>query len=252
LKEWDIKIYRGILTGYNEAFIIDEQTRNKIVEASPKSAEIIRPILRGRDIQKYKANWQNLYIIGTFPSLKIDIENYPSIKNHLLSFGFDRLKQTGEQGARKKTHNQWFEIQDSINYWEDFFRPKIVWGEISDKSKFAYDSDNTYTEATTFLMTGNNLKYLLAMLNSKLLEWYFNQIGTATGVGTNRWKKYTIELLPIIIPNKETIEILENYVNSIIANKNFDESIEETLNNIVFELYGLTEEESLYIKKTSI
>ena len=135
---------------------------------------------------------------------------------------------------------------------EDFFRPKIVWGEISDKSKFAYDSDSIYTEATTFLMTGNNLKYLLAMLNSKLLEWYFNQIGTATGVGTNRWKKYTIELLPIVVPNKETIEIIEDHINLIITNKNFGKSIEEILNNIIFELYGLSEEESLYINNTSI
>ncbi|MDI6033347.1 TaqI-like C-terminal specificity domain-containing protein [Flavobacterium sp. LB2P84] len=252
LKEWNIQINYGIKTGYNEAFIIDGNKRKELIEKCPEADSIIRPILRGRDIQKYKANWQNLYIIGTFPSLKIDIENYPSIKNHLLSFGFDRLKQTGEPGARKKTHNQWFEIQDSINYWEDFFRPKIVWGEISDKSKFAYDSDSIYTEATTFLMTGNNLKYLLAMLNSKLLEWYFNQIGTATGVGTNRWKKYTIELLPIVVPNKETIEIIENHINSIIANKNFGKSIEEILNNIVFELYGLSKEESLYINNISI
>lgn len=251
MKEWNIQINYGIKTGYNEAFIIDGNKRRELIEKCPEADSLIRPILRGRDIQKYKANWQNLYIIGTFPSLKIDIENYPSIKSHLLSFGFDRLKQTGELGARKKTNNQWFEIQDSINYWEDFFRPKIVWGEISDKSKFAYDSDNIYTEATTFLMTGNNLKYLLAMLNSKLLEWYFNQIGTATGVGTNRWKKYTIELLPIIVPNKDTIELIENHINSIIINKNFGKSIEEVLNNIVFELYGLSQEESLYINNTS-
>ncbi len=90
------------------------------------------------------------------------------------------------------------------------------------------------------------------MLNSKLLEWYFNQIGTATGVGTNRWKKYTIELLPIVVPNKETIEIIEDHINLIITNKNFGKSIEEILNNIIFELYGLSEEESLYINNTSI
>ncbi|WP_430827162.1 hypothetical protein [Chryseobacterium indologenes] len=90
-----------------------------------KSAEIIRPLLRGRDIKRYSYNFADLYIITTFPSLKIDIEKYPSIKQHLISFGYDRLKQTGDKGARKKTNNKWFETQDSISYWEDFYRQKI-------------------------------------------------------------------------------------------------------------------------------
>ncbi|MRN15860.1 type II restriction endonuclease [Riemerella anatipestifer] len=117
LKDWNINIYRGILTGYNEAFIIDGKKKDELIAEDPKSAEIIRPLLRGRDIKRYSYEFADLYLITTFPSLKIDIELYPAVKQHLMSFGYDRLKQTGDKGARKKTNNQWFETQDSIGYW---------------------------------------------------------------------------------------------------------------------------------------
>src|SRR5690606_37074367 len=123
----------------NEAFIITKEKRKELIEQDPNSADIIRPILRGRDIKRYAYEFADLYVITTFPSLKIDIELYPAIKHHLISFGYDRLKQTGDKGARKKTNNKWFETQDSISYWEDFSKQKIVWGEISDKTKFAID-----------------------------------------------------------------------------------------------------------------
>ncbi|MDO4881478.1 MAG: type II restriction endonuclease, partial [Capnocytophaga sp.] len=132
LKEWNVNIYRGVLTGYNDAFIIDKAKKEEILanckteEERKKTDEIIRPILRGRDIKRYGYEFADLYIITTFPSLKIDIEQYPAVKQHLMGFGYDRLKQTGEKGARKKTNNKWFETQDSIGYWEDFFKQKIV------------------------------------------------------------------------------------------------------------------------------
>lgn len=119
LKNWDINIYRGILTGYNKAFIIDKETKDRLIAKSSKNAEIIRPILRGRDIKRYRADFADLWIIATFPSMHYNIDNYPDIKEYLLSFGYNRLKQTGDNGARKKTNNQWFETQDSISYWEN-------------------------------------------------------------------------------------------------------------------------------------
>ena len=133
---------------------------------------------------------------------------FPAVKKHLLSFGIERLEQTGKTHivngekvkARKKTSNKWFETQDSISYWEDFNLPKIVWGEISDRSKFAYEENGIFIpEATTFLMVGKGLAYLLCVLNSPLSEWFFSKIGTTTGVGTVRWKKFTIQEL--LIPN---------------------------------------------------
>lgn len=130
LRDWDINIYRGVLTGCNEAFIISGEKRDEILancqtlEERKKTEELIRPILRGRDIKRYSYEWANLYLIATFPSRHYDIEQYPAVKNYLLSFGMERLEQTGETHivngeiikARKLTNNKWFETQDSISY----------------------------------------------------------------------------------------------------------------------------------------
>ncbi|GAB6010389.1 DUF7149 domain-containing protein, partial [Dysgonomonas reticulitermitis] len=159
LKDWDINIYRGILTGYNEAFIIDGKTKDELIEKSPKNAEIIRPILRGRDIKRYGYEFADLWLICTFPSLKIDIEEYPAIKEYLLSFGYDRLKQTGDPNSRKKTNNKWFETQDSISYWDDFSKQKIVWKRVGSILRFGIDMKGCVTLDSTCFATGNNLKY---------------------------------------------------------------------------------------------
>ena len=110
LKDWDIAIYRGITTGLNEAFIIDNQTKDALIAEDPKSAEVIKPVLRGRDIQRYQAQWKGLWLIATFPALGLNIDDYPAVKRHLLSFGKQRLEQLGKRlpdGARsrKKTAN---------------------------------------------------------------------------------------------------------------------------------------------------
>ncbi|MFM6266047.1 MAG: TaqI-like C-terminal specificity domain-containing protein, partial [Dolichospermum sp.] len=167
LKDFKITINFGIKTGYNAAFIINEETKNQLIAESSNSAEIIQPILRGRDLKKYSYEFSNQWVICTFPSLGLDIKNYPSIMAYFEKIGRKRLAQSGIEGSRKKTNNQWFETQDSIAYWQDFHKPKIIWGEISDQPKFAFDDSNYYAEATTFLMTGEKLKYLLAILNSK-------------------------------------------------------------------------------------
>jgi len=248
LREYNIRINFGIKTGYNEAFIIDEKIKNELIDSDIKNAEIIKPILRGRDLKKYSYNFCNQWLITTFPSLKINIDNFPSIKKYFLNFGKNRLEQIGENGSRKKTNNKWFETQDSISYWQDFEKPKIIWGEISDKPKFAFDDRNYYAEATTFLMTGEKLKFLLAILNSKVSEWYFKLIGTTTGMGTNRWKKYKIELLPIKQPSQEQEKQIENLVNQILQNNKEKLQVDNTeleikIDQLVYQLYDLSEEE---------
>jgi hypothetical protein len=169
LKDWDIQINYGIKTGYNEAFIISSEKRNEILanckteDERKRTAELIRPILRGRDIKRYGYDWANIYLIATFPSCHYDIDKYTAVKNYFLSFaekdlrdaGYDwvadsyladfcrqKLAQTGKfveiegkriiigktpEKARKKTNNKWFETQDSISYWEDFSKPKVMW-----------------------------------------------------------------------------------------------------------------------------
>jgi hypothetical protein len=157
LGKWQISIYRGVLTGFNKAFLITSKTKSELYSKDQKYAELLRPLLRGRDVQKWSYEFQGVWLIKTLPSLKINIDSYPAIKEYLLSFGLTRLEQSGDAGSRKKTHNKWFETQDSISYWEDFEKPKIIWGEISDKPKFAYEDSNFYAEATTFIMTGEKL-----------------------------------------------------------------------------------------------
>ena len=179
LKDLPISIYRGILTGYNDAFFIDGATKEKLIAEDPKSAELIKPLLRGRDIQAWKAQWDDQYLIGTFPSLQIDIDEYPAIKNHLLSFGIERLEQSGAKGSRKKTQNKWFETQDSIAYYQEFSKPKIMYPEITAFSPFVYDNNELVCNNKAFLITAQddsiNLKFITAILNSKLCKlwiWY--------------------------------------------------------------------------------
>ena len=251
LKDWDISINYGIKTGYNDAFIITGEKRRELIEQDPKSEEIIRPILRGRDIKRYSYDFADLYIITTFPSLKIDIEHYPAVKHHLLSFGYDRLKQTGDAGARKKTNNKWFETQDSISYMDDLNSQKIIWGEISDKTKFCLDlHGNFMNEATTFLMTGTSLPFLLGFLNSKLSEYLFSKIGTTTGVGTVRWKKFTIEQLPVPVLSTEfqnEIEVIVEQLILAVQNNDGMKELEEELNNLIYKFMDFTHDERMFI-----
>ena len=262
LKEWDISINYGIKTGFNEAFIVDETKRNEILaqcrttDERKRTDELIRPILRGKDIKRYAYHWANLYIIATFPSLHYDIEQYPAIKKHLLSFDLRRVEQTGKSytvngekiTARKKTNNKWFETQDAINYWDDFSKPKIVWGEISDKTKFALDQNGIFfAEATTFLLTGKNLPYLVCYLNSSLSEYLFSKIGTTTGVGTVRWKKFKIEqmLVPCISAKSE-----RDFIR-LLSGLDTGKVDEAEINHRIFEIVGLSGKEIAFVENYS-
>ena len=171
LKEWDIAINYGIKTGYNDAFIIDNSTKEALVAQDPKSAEIIKPVLRGRDIQRYQAQWRKLWLIATFPALALNIDDYPAVKSHLLSFGKQRLEQSGKRlpngaRARKKTANAWFEMQDTCAYHGDFTKEKAVLDRACQCWALRLrQREGFYGEATTFvLMTGESIKYLCAVL----------------------------------------------------------------------------------------
>ena len=131
LKEWDVSIRRGVTTGLNAAFIIDDTTKRALISKDSKSAEIIKPILRGKDIQRYRSQRTGMHLIATIPALKIDIDQYPAVKNYLLSFGKSRLEQSGRIPAkdvksRKRTPYSWFELQDVIAYHKNFVERKTV------------------------------------------------------------------------------------------------------------------------------
>jgi len=247
LKEFNIDINRGLLTGLNEAFIINESKKNELIKIDSRNKDIIKPILRGRDLKRYYYTFENVYLINSHNGIKsiglkrIDSEvEYPTIYEHLKSYS-PKIEIRFDKG------DHWSNLRNCA-YLKDFEKEKIIWGEISDKPKFAYDDNKYFAEATTFLMTGEKLKFLLAILNSKVSEWYFNLIGTTTGMGTNRWKKYKIELLPIKVPSVEQENEIENIVDKIIALKKQSTlanttTLESQIDHLVYELYGLTEEE---------
>ena len=226
LKDWNVRINRGILTGCNEAFIISGDKRNELISQNPKSAEIIRPILRGRDIKRYSYEHADLWLISTFPSRHYDIENYPAVKEHLLSFGIQRLEQTGakhivdgiEVKARKKTSNKWFETQDSISYWDDFSKQKIVWGNLCLNAQFAYVEDDYFINAPSPMIVPGS-KYLLAVLNSKVADWYIRQLGVTRNGGYFEYKPMFVEKLPIPPETRESHNLLEEMVDKILAAK---------------------------------
>ena len=251
LKDWDIDIYRGVLTGYNKAFIVDDKVRATLVAQDPKSAEIIKPILRGRDIQRYQAQWAGLWMIATFPSLHLDINDYPAVKKHLLSYDKERLEQAGKtladgRKSRKKTPHHWFELQDTCAYYEQFSNEKIVWIELVNRGRFAYDESGIFCEATAFMMTGPCIKYLCAMLNSKLIHWFLQQVAPTSGLGTLRWKKVYIESIPIPKVSAEIQNSLVHPIDEILSAKTVNcgaelRKWEGEIDRKVFELFGLSQ-----------
>ncbi len=253
LKNWDVQINYGIKTGFNEAFIISAEKRDELIRKCPKADSFIRPILRGRDVEKYRANWAGLYIIGTFPSLNLNIDDYPSVKEHLLSFGFDRIKQTGDPGARKKTHNKWFETQDSISYKDDFFKQKIVWKRIGSVLRFSYDETGLFCLDSTCFATGNDMKFLVGYLNSTISKSELLNNSPKTGTGDVITSVQALE--PLRIPKatekqkNEIIALVDRCIDAQSENTASDISgFEKNIDKIVFSLFGLSEEEIDFVR----
>ena len=252
LKDWDIQINYGIKTGFNDAFIINTKKREEILsncqteDERTRTAELIRPILRGRDIKRYGYNWANLWLINTHNGIRgklerVHIEDYPAIKAHLDQY-WDKISKRADKGDTP------YNLRNCA-YLEDFSKPKIVWGEISDRSKFAYESDGLCVpEATTFLMIGKDLPYLLCMLNSPLAEWFFSKVGTTTGVGTVRWKKYTILELLIPRPSKNTLNTTERLVDDYLNSRINKEMLQNQANSLIYKNVGLDDNEIEYIE----
>ena len=258
LKDWDINIYRGILTGYNEAFIIDKTKKEEILanckteEERQRTGEIIRPILRGRDIKRYGYEFADLYIITTFPSLKIDIESYPAVKQHLLSFGYDRLKQTGDKGARKKTNNKWFETQDSISYREDFYKQKIVWKAVGRNLAFSILEEGKFlTAPASFITTEFGLYYILGFLCSSFGKYFIYNNSDTTGAGDIMLNIQSLIKIPIPQLKANEQKIIENKVSEIIELKKRKVSshcLENQVNSIINDIFDFSEEEIAFIE----
>lgn len=259
LKDWNVDIFRGVLTGYNDAFIISSETREKILENCADESEkqrtsaIIRPILRGRDIKRYSYEYADQYIIATFPSRQYNIDDYPTLKQFLLSFGIERLEQTGKEyiidgekvKARKKTNNKWFETQDSISYWDEFSKPKIVWAELSRTgNSFAYSDDGAMVLNTCYILSFNDKEFhekelntLLGFLNSNVALFYLDIISSKLDeTGWRRLKQF-VELIPVPVQMvfKEDGQLTDKDSASINAQ--------------LYQLLGLSPDETEYLDR---
>jgi 23S rRNA G2445 N2-methylase RlmL len=242
LRDWNVKINYGIKTGCNEAFIVDGATRARLIAADPKSAEIIRPILRGKDIKRYGYTFANQYLIAAHNGYRddngnqippININDYPAIKAHLDGY-WDIISIRTDKGVTP------YNLRNCA-YMDDFSKQKVIWGEISDKPKFAYDNGEYMQEATTFLMTGSEPKYLLAFLNSQFSMYFFSKIGTTTGVGTVRWKKFKLEEFAIPKPNNERLSKILPLVNKILDS--YSPELEQAISRQIYDIFGFTDDE---------
>ncbi|RVY69795.1 class I SAM-dependent DNA methyltransferase [Helicobacter pylori] len=265
LKDWGIQIYRGILTGANEAFIIPTEKRDAILNACKtqeereRTKELIKPILRGKDIKRYSYEWADLWVINTHngytSALKskippIDIEKYPAIKAHLDSH-YDAIVTRCDQGDTP------YHLRNCA-YLEDFEKEKIVYGEIVQEPRFYLDNGECelggfYAEATSFILTGEHLRYLLGMLHSKLITFAFKTFYAGGGLGESgyRYKKAFIERLPIpkiTEKNQELADKITDCAEQILQAKAKDpkantQRLEKEIDALVYQLYHLTDEE---------
>ncbi|WQT36335.1 class I SAM-dependent DNA methyltransferase [Helicobacter pylori] len=271
LKDWDIQIYRGILTGANEAFIIPTEKREEILNACKTQEErkhteaLIKPILRGKDIKRYSYEWADLWVINThngytsnlkFKIPPIDIEKYPTLKSHLDSH-YDTIATRSDQGDTP------YHLRNCA-YLEDFEKEKIVYGEIVQEPRFYLDNGECelgyfYAEATSFILTGEHLRYLLGMLHSKLITFAFKTFYAGGGLGESgyRYKKAFIERLPIpkITPqNQELAHKITDCAKAILEAKEKDpkantKKLEKEIDALVYQLYNLTDAEIKIIEE---
>ncbi len=250
LQEWDIAINYGIKTGFNDAFIIGNQTKDALVAKDPKSVDILKPVLRGRDIRRYRAQWASKWLIDAHNGYDdvpaIDINNYPAVKVHLDGY-YNRLANRYDKG------NTPYNLRNCA-YHEDFAKEKLIWIELVNSGRFAYDNSGIFGEVTTFILTGECLKFLCAVLNARLTRWFLQHITPTSGMGTLRWKKVYIERLPVPKIAGSIQQPFGHLVDSILTAKarhrEADTSeIEAQIDAMVYQLYGLTSSEIAVVQE---
>lgn len=213
--------------------------------------------MRGRDIKRYGYEWAGLYLIATFPSRHYDIEMFPAVKAHLLSFGIKRLEQTGKTHivneekvkARKKTNNKWFETQDSISYWEDFNKPKIIWKRVGSILRFSYNDDGALGLDSTCFATGENIEFICCVLNSAMGRFLLKD-APKTGTGDLLISVQAVEPIKVPIITKEQNSIFEDSLKELTHYSSTQK--EKEINYKVFELYNLSHDEQQYIESNFI
>ena len=242
LEEFRTKIRLGIATGSNEAFLINENQKREFCEKNPINAEIIKPVLRGRDISRYSYTLPGQYILLSKNGVNVE-RDYPDIYEHLASFG-DRFKNRGAQGQH------WTNLR-ACSFYDDFKKEKIVWIELSDLGRFALCNEEIYLLNSAYFLlppSGINSKFLLGILNSTTIRFYLHLVAETSGMGTSRWINNYVKEFPIpVVAYEQQIKIIE-IVNQILdakrTNPNADTSnLENEIDKLVYALYDLTSDE---------
>ena len=253
LKDWNIRINYGIKTGCNEAFIIDGTKRNDLIRRDPKSAEIIRPILRGKDIKRYGYNFEDVFLITTHNGYSYDngddvppinINNYPAIKAHLDEY-WDIISDRTDKGVTP------YNLRNCA-YMDDFSKQKIAWGNLCLHSQFAIVEENVFINAPSPLITPAS-PYLVTLLNSKVGDWYIRNLGVNRNGGYFEYKPMFVEQLPVPHINDEsTFVFLYDRMQSNKNNDKIVKTIEKEIDQYIYSLYGLNTEEIDFIENLSL
>jgi len=261
LKDWDIQINYGIKTGCNEAFIVTEAKRNEILsnckseDERERTAKLIRPILRGRDIKKYGYDWDGLYLIWVpwhFPlhqdssiqgaSQKAEEAfraQYPSVYNHLMQY---KTKLSARNKAETGIRYEWYALQRwGANYWEDFDKPKVIYPNMTKYLPFVFDQENFITNQKCFIITGEHLAFLTAFLNSSLFKFcYRNSFPELLG-GTREMSKIFFDKISVLnVTDRINEEFLEMVTD---IQKEYTKSKAIAIDTMIFDLYKLSDEE---------
>lgn len=243
----DGKIFYGIKTGYNEAFVIDQATKERLITEDPRSAEVIKPFLAGRDIKRYQQPKSDKFLI--FTRRGIEIENYPAILSYLEGFRKSlEPKPKDFKGAnwpgRKPGTYKWYEIQDAVDYYEEFEKEKIIYPNICKQPEFTFDDTSKYTNQKCFIISKFD-KGLLGILNSKVSYFLFEQILPKLRGGFFEPSYLYFKDFPILKDDTGKIELL---VEEILETKKQDptsdtSTLEAEIDQLVYVLYGMSEEE---------
>ncbi len=251
----DGAIYYGIKTGFNEAFVIDSSTRKALIKTDKRSAEVIKPFLAGRDIKRYRQPKSEKYLI--FTRRGIEIDRYPAIKEHLSAFKKQLMPKPrdhqGEWEGRKPGSYKWYEVQDSVDYYKEFEKPKIIIPAIVKAGSYAFDDTGYYSNDKTSIIASDDL-FLLGLLNSKAIDFVLKSIASTKQNGYFEYKPMYVSRMPVLFHKRQSAAIA-NEVRTLLDLKAKENSatgahavqlsdriahVEEKIDALVYALYGLT------------
>ena len=246
LEQLQTKIRLGLATGNNEAFVVNEEQRKAFCEKSPGNEAIIKPILRGRDIGRYKYTLPGLYLLLTKNGVDVK-RDYPDIYEHLDSFG-PKFRNRGAKGKH------WTNLR-ACSFFDDFKKEKIVWIELTDTGRFSLCNEEVYLLNSAYFLLpppGINPKFLLGILNSSTIRFYLDQIAGTSGMGTSRWINSYVKQFPIPEATQDTrlhlIRLVDRILDAKAADPGTDTTeLEEEIDWLVYDLYGLTDEETAVV-----